>query len=109
MSQWAIANMNRGELDGMRILDPSSYDLLWTPAVAVDGRGDRYVGLSWFLSDYAGHETVSHGGRDIGYQTNLVLVPDAGVAVVVLSNYFGLDTVVTDITDLALALALDRQ
>ncbi|MBN1660975.1 MAG: beta-lactamase family protein [Anaerolineae bacterium] len=111
MSRWAMANMNRGELEGRRILDASSYDLLWTPAVeagAGDGR-PRYIGLSWFLSDYGGYQTVSHGGRDVGYQTNLVMVPDAGVAVIVLSNYSGPDEVVTTVTRLALELALGSE
>jgi CubicO group peptidase (beta-lactamase class C family) len=111
MSQWAIANMNRGELEGRRILEASSYELLWAPAVEVGVRDNRqrYVGLSWFLSDYAGYQTVSHGGRDIGYQTNFVMVPDAGVAVIVLSNCFGQDTIVSEVTQLALDLALGSE
>jgi CubicO group peptidase (beta-lactamase class C family) len=111
MSRWAIANMNRGELEGTRILDASSYELLWAPAVEVGVRDGRrvHVGLSWLLSDYAGYQTVSHSGRDIGYQTNFVMVPDAGVAVIVLSNYFGLDDGVNEVTDLALDLALGSQ
>jgi len=111
MSRWAIANMNRGELEGKRILDASSYELLWAPAVEVGSRGNRrvHVGLSWFLSDYAGYQTVSHGGRDIGYQTNFVMVPDAGVAVIVLSNYSGPDAMVGEVTDLVLDLALGSE
>jgi CubicO group peptidase (beta-lactamase class C family) len=111
MSRWAIANMNRGELGGTRILDASSYELLWAPEVERGGRDGRpeYVGLSWLLSEYAGYQMVRHGGRDIGYQTNLVMVPDAGVAVIVLSNYFGMDTIVGDVTQLALELALSSE
>jgi CubicO group peptidase (beta-lactamase class C family) len=111
MSRWAMANMNRGELEGRRILDASSYELLWVPAVEA-GVGDgspRYIGLSWFLSGFAGYQTVSHGGRDTGYQTNLVMVPDAGVAVVVLSNYSGPDDAVSEVTRLALKLALGSE
>jgi CubicO group peptidase (beta-lactamase class C family) len=111
MSKWAIANMNRGELDGRRILDESSYELLWTPAVVVGVRDGtpRHVGLSWFISEYAGYETVSHGGRDIGYQTNFVMVPDEGVAVIVLSNLFGPESIVNEVTELALELALGSE
>jgi CubicO group peptidase (beta-lactamase class C family) len=111
MSKWAIANMNKGELEGRRILDASSYELLWEPAVLVGARDNipRHVGLSWFLSSYAGYQTVSHGGRDIGYWTNLVMVPDAGVAVIVLSNYFGLDSPVDQVTGLALDYALGSE
>ena len=104
MSRWAMVNMNHGELEGKRILDASSYELLWAPAVEVRSR--IHVGLSWFLSDYAGHQTISHRGGDIGYQTDFFMVPDTGVAVIVLSNYWGPDMVVRDVTDLALELAL---
>jgi CubicO group peptidase (beta-lactamase class C family) len=108
MSRWAIANMNRGELEGRRILDASSYELLWAPAVEVGVRDNKlvHVGLSWFLSEQAGYEKVFHGGADIGYQTDLVMVPDAGVAVIVLSNYFGPNNPVSEVTRLALSLAL---
>ena len=111
MSWWAIANMNKGELEGVRILDASSYDLLWTREVRVGIRDGMplNVGLSWFLSYYAGYDTVSHGGADIGYRTNIVMVPDAGLAVIVLSNYFGPDTIVDDVTHLALDLALGSE
>ncbi|HUT15158.1 MAG TPA: serine hydrolase domain-containing protein, partial [Anaerolineae bacterium] len=100
MSRWAIANMNRGELEGTRILDASSYELLWKPTLTARVRGDNRVliGLSWFLSSFHGQPTVEHGGGDIGYITNFVMVPDAGVAVIVLSNYWGPETTVQDVT-----------
>jgi CubicO group peptidase (beta-lactamase class C family) len=108
MSRWAIANMNRGELDGTRILDESSYELLWAPAVEVGVRDYRpvHLGLSWFLSEYAGYQTVYHGGGDIGYITYLIMAPDAGVAVIVLSNYWGPGDPVGEVSRLALHNAL---
>ena len=111
MSRWAIANMNRGELEGTRILDASSYELLWKPTLTARVRGDNRVliGLGWFLSSFHGQPTVEHGGGDIGYITNFVMVPDAGVAVIVLSNYWGPETTVEDVTLMALALALDSE
>ena len=111
MSRWAIANMNRGELEGSRILDASSYELLWTPTVEVGVRDNKrvYVGLSWFLSEHAGSQKVYHGGRDIGYQTDLVMLPDAGVAVIVLSNYWGPDPIVLEVSRLALELAMGSE
>ncbi len=110
MSRWAMANMNGGELEGTRILKSSSYKLLWTPSVEVE-RGDRSVnvGLSWFLSERDGHQTVSHSGGDTGYGTYFVMVPDAGVAVIVLSNYSGPESPVGEVTRLALELALDSE
>jgi CubicO group peptidase (beta-lactamase class C family) len=111
MSRWAIANMNRGELEGRRILDASSYELLWEPTVMVGIRHRRRVllGLSWFLSGFNEHPTVYHGGGDIGYRTNFLMAPDAGVAVIVLSNYWGPESTVEDVTRLALELALGSE
>ena len=31
MARWAMANVNRGELDGHRILKASTYDVMWKP------------------------------------------------------------------------------
>lgn len=108
MSRWAIANMNKGELEDSQILDASSYELLWEPTVMVGLRRGRYVrlGLSWFLSRFSGQPTVYHGGGDIGYRTNFVMAPDSGVAVIVLSNYWGPESTVEDVTLLALELTL---
>jgi CubicO group peptidase (beta-lactamase class C family) len=84
MSRWALANLNHGELDGKRILKEQTYDIMWKPAHKVGD--DRAVGISWFLGEYRGHATVSHGGGDTGYATFLVLIPEKRVAVVLMAN-----------------------
>jgi CubicO group peptidase (beta-lactamase class C family) len=113
MSRWAIANMNRGELEGSRILDELSYELLWTPALeGVRVSGDNrpvHVGLSWFLSEKAGNQIVSHGGRDTGYRANFVLYPDVGGAIVLLSNYSDPDDTFDKVTSLAARVAMGSE
>jgi CubicO group peptidase (beta-lactamase class C family) len=32
MARWALANLNHGELDGRRILNEQTYDIMWKPA-----------------------------------------------------------------------------
>lgn len=91
MSRWAIANMNRGELDGRRILKASTYDVMWKPAfeskdLPGSAIGVRAVGISWFLGEYRGHALVTHTGGDTGYATDLALLPDEKVAVVWMCN-----------------------
>jgi CubicO group peptidase (beta-lactamase class C family) len=83
MSRWAIANMNRGELDGKRILKAASYDLMWKPA------GEKFpqIGISWFLNTYREHAVVTHSGGDTGFASNLVLLPEKKIAVVMMSNF----------------------
>ena len=83
MSRWAMANLNRGELDGKRILKASTYDLMWKPA----GEQFQDIGISWFLTKYKGHFVVNHSGGDTGFVSLLVLVPEKRIAVVMMSNY----------------------
>jgi CubicO group peptidase (beta-lactamase class C family) len=113
MSRWAVANMNRGELEGRRILDASSYELLWTPALEgvriADDNRLVHIGLSWFLTEKAGYRIVCHGGQDTGYRTNFVMYPDEGVAVIVLSNYSGPDDTVAEVTRLAREIVLGSE
>lgn len=97
MLRWARANLQRGALDGARILPDPAYDQLWKeqhdmlPAMRRAG-GNRPdvermgVGLSWFLETRAGTRYVSHGGGDHGFRTDLLLAPDQRVAVVVMTN-----------------------
>ncbi len=83
MSRWAIANLNRGELDGKRILKASTYDLMWKPASAQF----QQIGISWFLQKYKDHSIVTHSGGDLGFLSNLVLIPDRSIAVVMMTNF----------------------
>ncbi|MGD8536389.1 MAG: serine hydrolase domain-containing protein [Candidatus Aminicenantes bacterium] len=88
MCNWAIINMKRGTHSGQKILEPSSYDLLWKPWFKIGGKdSDDAVGLSWFLGSHRGEKTVSHGGGDTGFNTYLILLPERSSAVVVLCNY----------------------
>lgn len=87
MGHWAIANLNMGRFQGQQILNASSYELLWHPYANI-GEDDppTWVGLSWFISTYKGCKTISHSGGDIGFRTNLVLLPEKSMAVIVLAN-----------------------
>jgi len=88
MSRWAIANLNRGELDGKRILKTTTYDTLWKPiADAGPVPGAIKVGVSWFIYNAQGHRIVFHDGGDIGFNSTLLLAPDDSLAIVVMSNY----------------------
>ncbi|MCI0662852.1 MAG: serine hydrolase [Acidobacteria bacterium] len=102
MTRWAMANMNRGELDGKRILKDSTYDIMWKPA----GEKWRQIGISWFLGKHREHRTISHSGGDTGFVSNLVMIPDRSIAVVMMSNFdrAGLRPLTNAALDVALGL-----
>ena len=93
MCNWAIANMNKGFLNGKRILDESSYKLLFEPQFkASDERffnenADQFIGLSWFIKQYRGFKTIFHSGGDLGYRSEIIMIPEKSLAVIVASNY----------------------
>ena len=84
MARWAIVNMNRGELDGKRILKSSTYEVMWKPAAKRTATAS--VGISWFLTELHGENAVMHNGGDDGFITRLVLFPQTNTAVVYMLN-----------------------
>jgi CubicO group peptidase (beta-lactamase class C family) len=46
--------------------------------------------MGWGVTDYRGHQLIHHAGGVNGYRSEIMLVPEADLAVVVLTNsYFG--------------------
>jgi CubicO group peptidase (beta-lactamase class C family) len=97
MMRWALVNLNRGVLDGVRILPATAYDAMWkqqrdiTPPPRAPGTrppafANVGIGLAWELLDRHGAQLVSKNGGDIGFRTALVLCPGGQDAVVVMTN-----------------------
>jgi len=85
MMNWAQANLNKGILNGNRILKPEGYDLLWKNSLTFNEETE--IGLSWFLGDYRGFQTIGHGGGDTGYRSNITLLPEKQIGIIIASNY----------------------
>ncbi|QEK11223.1 beta-lactamase family protein [Crassaminicella thermophila] len=83
--KWSIANLNRGELDGVRILKEDSYDVLWKKVANIKPN-EEDIGISWFIRNYSKYKMVGHEGRDIGFRTSLGLIPKKYISVCVLAN-----------------------
>jgi CubicO group peptidase (beta-lactamase class C family) len=90
MTRWAMANMNHGELNGQRILQASTYTSMWKPSEDI---GDAAIGthvtsegISWYLGTYRGNFLVTHSGGDLGFITDLAMLPDKKLAVVWMAN-----------------------
>jgi len=89
MLRYARCHLGDGTANGTRVLSAESLARMRTPQgpggslseVLLDG-----VGVTWLLSTVGGARVVQHAGSTFGQQTALVLVPERGFAVVVLSN-----------------------
>lgn len=84
LAAWGILNLNRGTINGKRLLKPESYRELFKAQAPANG--DAKVGLSWFLYDFEGHQMIGHSGGDPGYRSQFAMIPDKGIAVALLCN-----------------------
>jgi CubicO group peptidase (beta-lactamase class C family) len=71
-------------MDGT-LLDPATVDLLWTPQRTTAGESTGY-GIGWNSAEVDGVRNVWHTGGAMGGSTILLLLPDEGVAVAILTN-----------------------
>jgi CubicO group peptidase (beta-lactamase class C family) len=74
--------------DGTRVLAASTVAEMQRPQVDVPnphGMADHW-GLGWALFDWGGRRVYGHDGDSIGQSAYLRVVPDAGVAVALLTN-----------------------
>jgi len=107
MSQWMIAQLSNGVNGDASILNPRTQSLIWTPHNNfVTNRPTDYVpidqdyrgyGLGWGIADYQGRKVISHGGGYDGMYSRVMMVPEEGLGVVVLTNGMrGISNYITD-------------
>jgi CubicO group peptidase (beta-lactamase class C family) len=77
---------------------------MWTRQKTRDGKDTPY-GLGWGLSERNGLKEVSHGGAQQRVTTNLYMIPEKGLAVVLMVNLesAGLGQLTQQIADILLA------
>ncbi|MBU3208952.1 serine hydrolase [Clostridium algidicarnis] len=110
MCNYAIANMNEGRFEGKKILEPKSYEELWGEYASTDWGGyTSEIGLAWFLGEYKGNKVRSHSGMDTGFRSNLIILPERGIGVVLMTNsdYIGTKILCTSILDILLGEEID--
>jgi DNA invertase Pin-like site-specific DNA recombinase len=96
MSRWVIMQMNDGKYgDGLkkRLFSQAVHDEMWTPQTIIPVTGSSVYnthfgayGLGWFLIDAAGYKEVFHTGGDTGMSSNVVMMPELRLGIIVLAN-----------------------
>lgn len=85
MTRYAAAHLNRGELDGARILAPESYDVMWAVQLHEEGE-DSDSALGWWVRQGSSELIVEHYGGDDGFLSHFCLWPERQQSIVVLCN-----------------------
>ncbi|HOW85182.1 MAG TPA: serine hydrolase [Candidatus Aminicenantes bacterium] len=79
LAVWSDAVLS-GRLVGKEWLDKA-----WTPCRLADGESSGY-GYGWFISDFAGHRSIEHGGGINGFTTYELTFPEDGIFIAILTN-----------------------
>lgn len=93
---------------GKGVLRPETLDTMWTPQFAAPGAREGY-GIGWRLSSLDERRMVGHGGAIYGFATQLHLLPDDKLGVVVVTALDGANDVMERIAEHALRLLLARR
>ena len=110
MCNYAIANINEGKFKEDEILQSDSYLELWKKYASTGWGGyTSEIGLAWFLGEYKGNKVRSHSGMDTGFRSNLIILPERDIAVVLMinSDYIGTKVLCGSILDILLGEKVD--
>jgi serine beta-lactamase-like protein LACTB len=91
-----------------RVLRPESLKQMLTPQFEKPGVKTGF-GLGFMLADFEGHLRVGHGGAIYGFSTELAMLPDKKLGVVVIANKDVTNRVTTRLADLTLRSLLAVQ
>ena len=96
LSKWIIVQMNDGKYgEGLtkKLFSEERHDEMWSPQTIINTRTTppynthfSAYGLGWFLSDVKGYKQVGHTGGLAGVVTQITLVPEMKLGIIVLTN-----------------------
>jgi CubicO group peptidase (beta-lactamase class C family) len=96
MAAWLRFQLNRGRVGETQLVSEAVIDEMRNPHTLMQRSAEEKkllprqhfaaYGLGWFLSDYGGRLTISHGGGVDGMLSNLTFLPEEQVGYVILTN-----------------------
>jgi CubicO group peptidase (beta-lactamase class C family) len=94
ISKWAITQMDNGKYgDGKKLFSEAVHDDMWAPQTIIDIRGSSAYnthfasyGFGWVLNDAMGYKQVSHTGGLAGVVTQVTLLPELKLGIIVFTN-----------------------
>ncbi len=93
LSKWVIAQLARGRYEGKTLFSEKQHKEMWTPQtlmpltpIAPYKSNFKSYGLGWQIADINGFKQVSHTGGLDGIVTQVVMIPEANLGIIVLTN-----------------------
>ncbi|MDP4821816.1 MAG: serine hydrolase [Saprospiraceae bacterium] len=103
-----LATFMRALMGENPVIGAASLREMWTPQFAEPGSTSGF-GLGFALSERSGKQVVGHGGAIYGFATELAMIPEEGIGVVVAVSRDLANSVAGRIADVALEAVLAAQ
>jgi len=94
LSRWVIALLNGGKVDGKQVIPEAVLRETMAPSIALpnaalESRGwgenlNQYYGMGRTVSSYRGHLLALHGGDLPGFHSQVAIMPNDSIGVIVL-------------------------
>lgn len=98
MSRYVVAQLNGGRYGNGSVLSAKGIAQLHHPAVAVGeihaGLKNTYYGMGWVIGPINGTPAVWHNGDTGRYHAMLIMAPERGTGIILLTNASGLEYLV---------------
>ena len=86
LANFAILHLNQGRFREQRLLSPASIATMHRKHISLIDDSEEGYGLTFYTDSYRGQPRVSHGGAISSYGSHLMLLPQAGIGIVLLTN-----------------------
>lgn len=83
--RFARMHMNKGELDGVRIISEESAMAMREPQIVTE-QAYRSYGIGFWIFEWPEITSIGHGGAWSGHRANLTIVPEENFAIATLTN-----------------------
>ncbi|WP_105167546.1 serine hydrolase [Pseudoalteromonas sp. T1lg23B] len=117
MSQWLLTQLNAGKTPrGQQLFSAQQQLQMWLPHIMREPEEESFLthrqqfrgyGLGWAIEDYFGYKKLGHGGGILGMVSQVALLPEKQLGVVLLSNqqaYPALTGIIDEVFEDALGL-----
>lgn len=84
MAKWLQFILNKGELNGQRLITKESFEDWIKPEQKVSG--NSFYALGWFVQEWKGKTVIQHGGNIDGFNSMVALIPEENLGFVLLTN-----------------------
>jgi len=84
MAHYLIAQLNGGSYENNQILSPQGIDTLHTPGSPISPLSS--YGMGWVIQGEPGSTQIWHNGDVSNFHSNLLLLPDQHIGIVILMN-----------------------